>query len=1002
MSLARLSAGNGYRYLLRHTACGDACRQPGTDLTAYYAASGYPPGQWLGKGLAGLDAGRGLAVGTAVIEEAMAALYGSGRDPVNGQPLGRPYLTGSAADQPTGPPHAAAGGCSEATATVSVGRPTAVEADNKAAGRGRAGRAAVAGFDLTFTVPKSASVLWALGDRTVQAAVLGAHREAVAAALGLVEDRFLHTRVGHGGCAQLPTRGMIAATFDHWDTRTGDPNLHTHVVIANRVQGPDGAWRSLDSRALHQAAVAVSEVYDDLIADAISARLPVRWSWRARGERRSPAFEIDGLDDHLLAVFSSRSGQIAAAMREVIGQFRARHDRDPNRREVLRLRQQATLATRPDKTVRSLGELIGRWRDTTTTLTGAAPETLIARVLRARPAPAVEPDLAALAAAVLMGVGERRPTWTRANLLAEAARATRHLRTGAPAERLALLDRVVDAGLARCVALDPPELFEVPYRFRRADGTSVFTRPDEHAFTTTAVLEAEDRLVAATAETGAPALDPKVLAPVLAAAAIGMPGARGLTGDQIGAVDAIASSGRLVDVLVGPAGSGKTRALRALRSAWDNAHGAGSVLGLAASAVAAVELGASLRIGCENTAKWLHETGREYPDPRWVMRSGQLVIVDEASMVTTDHLDRLVAQARAAGAKVLLVGDDQQLGAVGAGGAFGLLTETPNTAHLHGLWRFRRRWEADATRGLRDGRAAALDAYAAHGRVHDGPGELMLDAAYTAWANDVAAGRAALLLAADRASVTALNARAHDERVSAGLAHDDGIVLADDNTAGRGDVVVTRRNNRSLKLDGTDAHVRNGALWRITDVHPDGAIDVTPVDGTGRVRLPAGYVREHVELGYAATVHRAQGMTVDAAHVLTSTLMTRQTLYVAMTRGREANHAWVATDGIDPACPDPAVPVAATGPEVLRTVLANDGAERSATATLRQRQDTSTSLRRLLPIRDLLRRAETDPEAAAAVERIDGIVRERVAERRAGMPARHQAANRPIQEGIRR
>ncbi len=159
----------------------------------------------------------------------------------------------------------------------------------------------------------------------------------------------------------------------------GDPNLHTHVVIANKVQGPDGRWRSLDSRALHHAAVACSELYDTLLADAIGARLPVAWSWRGRGERRSPAFEIDGLDgldgldDDLLAAFSSRSVQIAAAVHELLEEFRIRHDREPTRREVLRLRQQATLATRPDKTVRPLPELLRRWRRAAAAATGTQP-----------------------------------------------------------------------------------------------------------------------------------------------------------------------------------------------------------------------------------------------------------------------------------------------------------------------------------------------------------------------------------------------------------------------------------------------------------------------------------------------------------------------------------------------------------------------------------------------------------------------------------------------------
>lgn len=282
MSLHRLSAGAGYRYLLRHTACGDVERDPATPLTAYYTDAGYPPGRWLGTGLTGLGNGTGITPGSAVSEDAMSAVFGAGRDPITGEPLGRGYptfrtLAQRITDRSAALPDAMDG---EARASA-VARITEIETARRT-------RVAVAGFDLTFTAPKSASVLWALADPKTQAAVVAAHRAAVDEALALVEDRALFTRVGQRSCAQVPTQGMIAAAFDHWDTRTGDPNLHSHVVIANKVQGPDGGWRSVDSRALHHAVVAVSEVYDNLFADHLARDLPVSWSWRPRGPRRTP------------------------------------------------------------------------------------------------------------------------------------------------------------------------------------------------------------------------------------------------------------------------------------------------------------------------------------------------------------------------------------------------------------------------------------------------------------------------------------------------------------------------------------------------------------------------------------------------------------------------------------------------------------------------------------------------------------------------------------------
>src|SRR5665647_735964 len=291
MSMHRLTAGAGYQYLLRHTASGDTDRVGPDGLTGYYAQSGNPPGRWLGSGLAGLDGDAGITQSTVVTEDAMARLFGQGNDPVSGAPLGRPY--------PTFRPAAERIATAVAQLPATMGaleRQSAIDTITRVE-LAKPTRAAVAGFDLTFTVPKSASVLWALADDATRAAVLAGHRAAVDQSLALLAETALFTRTGTRSCAQVTTRGPIAAAFDHWDTRTGDPNLHTHLVLANKVQGPDGLWRSVDSRALHHAVVAVSEVYDNLLADELARRLPVAWGWRTRGPRRSPAFELAGVPD---------------------------------------------------------------------------------------------------------------------------------------------------------------------------------------------------------------------------------------------------------------------------------------------------------------------------------------------------------------------------------------------------------------------------------------------------------------------------------------------------------------------------------------------------------------------------------------------------------------------------------------------------------------------------------------------------------------------------------
>ena len=1004
MSLHRLTAGAGYQYLLKHTASGDCDRTGRSPLTAYYAESGNPPGRWLGTGLAGLDGGKGLPEGTRITEEAMGRLFGQGCDPVTGAPLGRAY------------PHFASPAERIAAATAALPplmgaleRQAAIETIKRVE-LAKPSRTAIAGFDLTFTVPKSASVLWALADAPTQQAVFEAHRDAVEQSLDFLERTALFTRTGTGSCAQVTTRGLIAASFDHWDTRTGDPNLHSHVVVANKVQGPDGAWRTVDSRALHHAVVSISEIYDNLLADELARRLPVAWGWRTRGPRRSPAFEVTGIGDRLLATFSTRSTQIDAAMTTAVAEFVSAHGRGPNRVEVVRLRQQVTRATRPDKHVRPLGDLLTTWRHRGAEATGCSPEELVGAALhashvRALTSAQVSDDVVArLGLDVIEQVLNRRSTWTRSNLLAEAARTTRGLRMASAEDRHALHSRLVDAAVERCVSLAAPEVFTVPDGYHRPDGTSVFTRVGENRYTDLRILDAETRLLNATTDDDAPSARLTDVRDTLAAP-VQRSQDRGpvtLAPDQAGAVRSIATSGRRIDVLVGPAGTGKTTTLLALRHAWEASQGRGSVIGLAPSATAAAELADALDIDCENTAKWLHEstgpgherrverlaaltdahaalnahadpmtarsldrqlTALHQQDQAWSLHPGQLVIVDEASLAGTLALDNLAAQATAAGAKLVLVGDHAQLSAVDAGGAFNLLAERGRPTVLSSLWRFSHAWEADATRHLRAGRTAALDAYWDHDRIAAGPGEAMLEDAYSSWQASETEGHAAILLAADSRTVDALNLRAHSDRVTDGLVDPAGLITEGGTTIARGDRILTRQNARQLTA-GDGGHVRNGDLWDVVNVHPDGSITAarttrraaaTQRDAQVVAVLPPDYVTQHVDLGYATTTHRAQGITVDHAHVLAAPGMTRENLYVAMTRGRHVNRTYVAVDGVDPACDGlPDTHRAADAREILERILATPGAELSATQTIAHALADATSRERLEPIRATL------------------------------------------------
>ena len=969
MSMHRLSAGSGYRYLLRHTACGDVQRSAAEPLTSYYAADGYPAGRWMGAGLVGLGGDLGIRPGSVVTQEAMGALFGQGRDPLTDAPLGRPYpMFKPVAERVAARIAALPAGLTEAARAAQVASIERYE-------RRRPAPHAVAGYDLTFTVPKSVSVLWALADPSTQAAIADAHASAVDGALAWLESEALFTRTGHGGADQVRARGAVATAFDHWDSRSGDPNLHTHVVVANKVQGPDGAWRSVDGRTIHHATVAVSELYDGLLADNLASALPVSFGYRDRGARRSPAYEIDGTDDGLLAEFSTRSAAIGDALEDAVEEFRTAHGRTPTRAENLRLRQVATRATRLPKTPRPLPELIATWRDRAEALTGQTPAAIAAATRSTQPAGLGIGEIDAatldgLAETVLTGVEQRRATWNRWNLHAEAARATRDLRLTGDGTREQLNAMVVQAAEARCLVLEPgPEV-----------------RCGETRMSTPAMLLAEQHLLDASVDGAGPALPTRVTDLVVDA----MTGRGQLSIDQAAALRGIAGSTNTVQVLVGPAGSGKTTVLAALRGLWRREHGQPSVLALASSATAADQLGKALGVRADTLAKWLHEsegpgalqrldgvaaaqaqartprdsrfaTGQWASDVHaqrllaeqlaWTLKPGQLVIVDEASLAGTLALSSLTAQAQHAGARVLLVGDDHQLGAVEAGGVFGLLAGRPGAQELTALWRFENRWEAQATRALRVGNPAALDYYTAHDRIHDGSRQDMLDAAYSAWQDAEHAGRLAVLAAPDNATVTELNARAHHDKVTDGHVSGNQLTLADGLDAGVGDRVVTRRNNRRLRT--SNGYVHNGDLWTIADVHPDGSLLVVPeprhdtahgtiddpAGGTAPVpiHLPARYVHDHVELGYATTIHRAQGITTDETHLVVGPDTTREALYVGMSRGRTANHVYVTTDNPTDSDQHPYPSgTPQTGRQILEQILTTSGRELSATETWHQ------------------------------------------------------------------
>src|SRR6188472_159511 len=406
MSIHKLTAGSGYDYLTRQVAALDATEKGHTGLAAYYTERGESPGVWIGSGMDGID---GLAAGDPVTAEQMRALFGCGIHPLaelRQQQLEGPDLTDqdfqnvarlgapfkivdndlrpfrvevanriAALNNAIGwPADASIAAADRARVRTQVagqfflaahGREPidARELAGQIAKDSRPRTQTVAGYDLTFSPVKSVSTLWAVADPAVAAVIERAHQAAVRDALAFIEKHALFTRTGPQGIRQVNVRGLVAAAFTHRDSRAGDPDLHTHVAVANKVQTLDGRWLSIDGRVLFKANVAASETYNTALEQHLRDSLGLRFGERPdRDMRKRPVREIVGIHPALTARWSARRAAIETRRGVLATDFQRAHGRPPTPVESLQLAQQATLETRQAKhQPRSLTEQRQAW-----------------------------------------------------------------------------------------------------------------------------------------------------------------------------------------------------------------------------------------------------------------------------------------------------------------------------------------------------------------------------------------------------------------------------------------------------------------------------------------------------------------------------------------------------------------------------------------------------------------------------------------------------------------
>ncbi|WP_166664367.1 MobF family relaxase [Actinophytocola oryzae] len=1002
-----LHAGDGYQYLTRQVASGDVQRSAHDPLVAYYTVEGNPPGQWVGSGIADLD------VSGIVSEEQMLALFGEGLRPDANAFIAERVAAGMSFEKARGqarlgrrfaqydneiPLVRDAAAAYAAFEREHHRRPSVVErrrlkediAQAHLSGHGSClaitaeaikkyiadelGRArhAVAGFDLVFSPVKSVSLLWALGGHEIRAAVEEIHEAAWRRALVYGEQVAAFTRMGAGGIAQVPSKGFVAVAFVHRDSRAGDPDLHTHVTVANRVMGEDGRWRTLDSKQLHAAAVSMSEVYNSTVEQGIVDRFGAEFVDVPKGPGKRAVREIAGMPLEWIRGFSRRRTQVEAGYDELVRDYVRRHGHTPPRTVQIQLAQQATLATRPTKSaLRTLADQIADWtHHAHELLPGASIPDVIAGCLHRQTA-SLEYDPERVAAAVVDVVSANRATWNIFHIRAEAHRQLRPVDFAGAEERMAAVETVARLALDRDSVLLDVEVEPVPSLLQRPDGESVFIRHGSQRYTSEQILAAEQRLVDA-AQTAA--------GPVVSRFARDLAIRRFETSNrkkvrlnpgQHALVEHFVSSGLFLAVGIGPPGTGKSTAMRAVREAWQSTGG--RVLGFAPSAVAASVLGDELGVRANTIHSLLlaHALGVDLDIQR-----GDMLLVDEAGMADTRSLDGVRAIAAEHGAVVRLLGDHRQLSAVEAGGALRLIYHDTGGVELTDVRRFADPAEAAAVLQFRVGDKQALRFYADNGRLVGGVRAVALDRLYADWKADVAAGRTSIMMSDSTDVARELSARAQAERRATGVAELGGVDLHDGTHAGVGDRVVTRKNRRQLTVLGGRDYVKNGDLWEVEKRHTDGRLTVRHVQHRGRRTLPAWYVAEWVELGYAATVHRSQGMTVDTARAFLTIAATREAALVALSRGVHGNYAYLDTETVLHPDEPTILPgdlfyryrEATPAIRALAAILAREGAELSATETLRQALADLELLSRLVPEYDYGLDVHRGPHAAEQAE----------------------------------
>lgn len=781
LSIGKLGVGQE-RYYLDKVAEG---------AEEYYSGEGEAAGEWTG------DAAEHLGLDGKVEADQLTAML-TGRNPADGEPL--------------------------------LGR------------QGVPGKGPVPGFDLTFSAPKSVSLLWGLGGPVAALEVQAAHREAIGAALHYMQHNACWTRRGAGGTEFVKGGGYLAAAYRHRSSRNGDPQLHTHVLVANATQGPDGRWTRLYHPAIYDHATTASYIYEAHMRHELARRLGVQWQETRRG-----IAEIAGFADEHLRAFSTRRAEILEAAGP-----------DASARSM----QVATLSTRKAKdTEVSCEDMLSGWRsraeeiglDRETVERTFDPEAgLRFAEAAAEPRTISTEELGGAVTASASHFDRRDAIQAVADSLPQGA-------PGAEVERMA------DAFLASDTVIRVAETQKGP------------------RYTTQRIWKLEREALAAAERMKAPG--PRPAGELVAARVIGTRST--LKADQREMVRRLLIERVGVTIVIGEAGTGKTYAIVAAAEGWAQA---GIELRAAAPTWRAANVMRAEGLSAQSIARLLSELDRAEHDGGEGLPQGSVLLIDEAGMVDSATLARLISHAERAEAKLVLVGDPEQLSEIEAGGLFRALADRTEPIFLDEVIRHEHELDRVAAKRIREGEGReALGLYESGERVTVAPNaDARREAMVSDWHESFQRGEDAVMIAKRNAEVQKLNAMAREVRKDAGALGAQEIEVGGVSFAA-GDQVITRVNDHR-------AEIYNRERWQVAEVDPaKGRVVLQGIDQPRQVEVGADYLSRTnpyndapaLEHAYAVTTYSAQGTTVDRAFVMADPSMDKQELYVAASRSRE-------------------------------------------------------------------------------------------------------------------